>query len=90
MIPNKNNGEGLIYRHVVAPEHRRQGIGSQLLEYTQRWALERKLRSLAVSLHTKNYPAIEFYRSHGFSFCGFSEQTYNNQQIVLHFSRSVR
>jgi len=90
MIPDIAISAGSIYRHVVAPDYRRQGIGTKLLDYALRWGQERHLRSLLVTLHTKNHPAIEFYRAQGFSFCGFSEQTYNNQQIKLHFTRSTR
>lgn len=90
MIPDKQTGEGYIYRHVVSPEHRRQGIGTALLNHALRWGQDRKLRSVLVTLHTKNYPASNFYVAHGFAFCGFTEQSYKDQQIQLHFSRSIR
>lgn len=89
MIPDKNTHDGLIVRHVVDAAYRRQGIGSALLEHALRWARDRHLRSISVSVETKNYPAIAFYRAHGFSFCGFSEQPYVRQHILLHFTRGV-
>ena len=90
MIPEPGTRTGLIYRHVVAPEYRRQGIGSRLLEKTLAWARQRDLRSLRVQASVKNYPATAFYLGHGFTFSGFNEGYHPDQEIVLELTRPVR
>ncbi|NOX62667.1 MAG: GNAT family N-acetyltransferase [Chloroflexi bacterium] len=90
MIPEPEIGSGLIHRHVVAPEHRRQGIGARLLQHTLEWARQRSLRSLRVQLSVKNHPATAFYLAHGFSFSGFNEGLHPDQEIILELTRPVR
>ncbi len=81
---------GYIRRHVVAPAHRRQGIGTGLLDRAMEWGRERKLRGYEVELSTKNNPAIEFYLAQGFLFTGFSERLWGWQEILMRFSRVAR
>ncbi len=90
IIIQPNEKIGRIVRHVVAPEHRQQGVGAALLDRAIEWGRDRKLRSFEVSLSTKNHPAIEFYLAHEFAFTGFSERLWGRQEIVMHFSRVVR
>ena len=90
LIPDIPTKVGYIHRHVVAPEHRGQGIGSMLLTHAMKWARERKLHSAVTSLNTKNHPASDFYLDRGFVFSGFSEETHGDQRIRLQFSRGVR
>lgn len=75
---------------VVAPDLRRQGIGTQLVRETTTWARTKKLRALMASISTKNYPASAFLQRHGFSFCGFNDQYYHNRDIALFFACSWR
>jgi ribosomal protein S18 acetylase RimI-like enzyme len=75
---------------VVRRRYRRAGVGSQLVGGALRWARERALKQLVVEVQTKNHPAIEFLNKLGFSFCGFNDQHYLNQDIALFFSRAVR
>ncbi|HHB90845.1 MAG TPA: GNAT family N-acetyltransferase [Anaerolineae bacterium] len=81
---------GYIHRHVVAPEFRRQGVGTALLERAVEWCRERRLQGIEVALSTKNHPAIEFYLARGFVFTGFSEHLWDSQEILMHFSRVTR
>ncbi len=81
---------GFIRRHVVAPEFRKQGVGTALLERTIEWGRERKLRNFEIALSTKNHPAIDFYLAHGFVFTGFDERLWGKQEIMMNFSRVVR
>lgn len=79
-------GQGWLRDLVVGRPHRRSGIGSSLLQETIRWSTEQELRFLTVELQSKNYPAIRFYKKHGFSFCGYNEYYYPSQDIALFFS----
>ena len=50
----------------VAPDARRQGVGSALLEAVERRARERGARSLRVETQDVNVPACRLYHRHGF------------------------
>ena len=52
---------------MVAREHRRQGIGGQLLDESLRWARERDLHKVHLEVWPHNAAAIALYRSHGFT-----------------------
>ena len=75
---------------VVERIHRRQGVGTALLNAASRWAKSRDLRWLVVEAQTKNHPAIRFCEKHGFAFCGFNDHYYANQDIAVFFARSPR
>lgn len=81
---------GWVADLVVAPEHRRQGIASQLLQAGAKWAHKAGLRRLIVETQTKNYPAIRFLERQGFSFCGYNDHYYSNQDIALFFTLNLR
>ncbi len=74
---------------IVAKAARRSGVGSALLAGVVRWAREEKLAWLVMELQTKNYPAIQFCRKHGLSFCGFNDHFYPNQDIAVFFAKPV-
>ncbi len=84
------NQSGWINNLVVAPNHRRQGVGTALLKGAFRWAQEHRLRTITSESQTKNYPAISFYQKHGFLFCGFSDHYYTTNDIALFFARRLR
>ena len=75
---------------VVQRPHRRQGVGLVLVNEAMRWAKSRGLRWLVVEAQTKNHPAICFCQKNGFSFCGFNDHYYPNQDIAVFFARNVR
>ncbi len=90
MIPDMQTKTGWIHRQVVGREWRRRGIGTALLKQAVQWGRDHKLRSLTLTLGTKNHPASIFYLEHGFIFNGFNESFFGDQQIHLQFSRPVR
>jgi ribosomal protein S18 acetylase RimI-like enzyme len=75
---------------VVQRAHRRQGVGLALLNEGARWAKSRGLRWLVIEAQTKNFPAICFCQKNGFSFCGFNDHYYPNQDIAIFFARNLR
>lgn len=81
---------GWVADLVVAPEHRRQGTAGRLLRAGAKWAREAGLRRLIVETQTKNYPAIRFLKRQGFSFCGYNDHHYANQDIALFFTLNLR
>jgi ribosomal protein S18 acetylase RimI-like enzyme len=80
----------LIQDIVVSRPYRRAKIGSRLLKNARQWAREHQLAQLMVETQTKNYPAISFCQQAGFTFCGFNDHYFRNQDIAVFFSQSLR
>jgi ribosomal protein S18 acetylase RimI-like enzyme len=81
---------GWVADLVVAPEHRRKGIASQLLRIGKEWARRAGLQRLLIEVQTKNHPGLCFLEKQGFSFCGYNDRYYANQDIALFFSLDLR
>ena len=81
---------GLIHDLLVSTPYRRHGIGTRLVNVARQWAKERQLSRLLIETQTKNYPGITFCQQNGFSFCGFNDRYFPNQDIALFFSISLR
>ncbi|HML20109.1 MAG TPA: GNAT family N-acetyltransferase [Aggregatilinea sp.] len=80
---------GWIVDLVVGAPLRRRRIGSALLEQATRWAALHHLQTLTIETQTKNFPGISFALSKGFTFCGFNDHYYANQDIALFFSKRL-
>lgn len=83
--------QGLAWLHhlVIAPEQRRQGIGSALLTRGLQHARQQGLGQIMTAVQSKNYPGIEFLQKHGFRFCGYNERFYRSRDIALYFVRGL-
>lgn len=75
---------------VVSRAHRRTGVGSALIGAAMRWGRDRKLKQIVAEAQTKNHPAISLFNKLGFTFCGFNDRHFLNQDIAIFFSRTVR
>jgi len=75
---------------VVAPERRRQGVGSALLSAAQAWAMERGARRLVVEMQSKNQACIRLAQKFGYEFCGYNDQYYPTQDVALFFGRALK
>jgi ribosomal protein S18 acetylase RimI-like enzyme len=87
-----SSGIGWISALVVANSLRRQGIGSMLLAAARRWARYgqgQNVRAFMLEVSTKNYPAVAFCRKEGFSFCGYTDYSFSNGDVVLLFVNQV-
>lgn len=84
------NMTGWVNNLVVAKTHRRRGIGGLLLRSALRWGQETHLLKVITETQTKNYPAIQFYQKNAFSFCGYNDRYYVNQDIALFFVQPLR
>jgi ribosomal protein S18 acetylase RimI-like enzyme len=80
---------GWIYDLVVDTSFRRRKVASAMLEQATRWARLHHVQQLTLEMQTKNYPAIQFARTHGFMFCGFNDHYYSNQDIALFFDKRL-
>lgn len=80
---------GWIEHLVVAPQRRRQGIGSALLTRAAQWAVAHHLHQLMADVPTNNHAAISFLQAHHFVFCGFHDRYYASRDIALFFSKDL-
>jgi ribosomal protein S18 acetylase RimI-like enzyme len=85
MTIHRWNMTGWLNNIIVAKAYRRRGVGTALLKAAGRWAQQNGLHKMMAESQTKNYPAICFYQKHAYRFCGFNDQYYANQDIVLFF-----
>jgi ribosomal protein S18 acetylase RimI-like enzyme len=69
--------------------HRRQGCGTALVREACRWAHERGYDMIYWEMQTKNYPAIGLARKLGFTFSGYSDRYYPDQDIALFFAMTL-
>jgi len=82
-------GAGWVTDLVVGSLHRRQGVGTQLLTHAREWCRQRKLSALFLEMQSKNFPAIALARKLGFSYAGYSDRYYADQDIALFFTMGV-
>jgi ribosomal protein S18 acetylase RimI-like enzyme len=82
-----DQGIGWIHHLVIAPAHRRTGIGTSLLARSLQHARQSGLAHVMVVVQSKNFPAVTFLQRSGFIFCGYNERFYRNQDIGLYFVR---
>ncbi len=75
---------------VVAPEQRRRGIGSLLLQAAEDWARQRGCRMIIFEVQAKNQPAIRLAQKSGLEFCGYNDHYYANQDVALFFGRTLK
>jgi len=54
----------------VSPEHEAEGIGRQLLEWAEGYAISERAAKLQVVVEAGNRRALEFYRGRGFTEAG--------------------
>jgi ribosomal protein S18 acetylase RimI-like enzyme len=54
----------------VSPEHEAEGIGRQLLEWAEGYAIAERAAKLQVVVEAENRRALEFYRGRGFTEAG--------------------
>jgi ribosomal protein S18 acetylase RimI-like enzyme len=75
---------------VVNAAHRRGGVGSALLGAAQEWAAGRSCRRMILEVQSKNLPAIRLSQKFGYEFCGYNDQYYLTQDVVLFFGKSLK
>ena len=88
----RGSGIGWISALVVDGSMRGRGIGSMMLAAARRWARYNQgvnVRSFMLELHTRNHPAVSFCKKQGFNFCGYTDYSFSNGDIVLLFASPV-
>lgn len=92
--------EGAVCRILsvaVAPEDRRQGLGTRLMEAAEKLCHERGCSSIRLEVSTQNLPAFEFYRRLGYRTNGvlyryytWGEDAYSMQKAVAEVAEPLR
>jgi [ribosomal protein S18]-alanine N-acetyltransferase len=73
----------------VLPEHRRQGLGSQLMEWLTKTAIEAGVFRINLELRTHNEGARNFYARLGFDQLGIVPGYYQGREAALRMSRQL-
>jgi len=73
----------------VAPEHRRQGLGRQLMDWLTATAVEAGVLRVNLELRTHNEAARIFYENLGFSQLGVVQGYYQGRESALRMSRRL-
>jgi ribosomal-protein-alanine N-acetyltransferase len=73
----------------VAPEHRRQGLGRQLMSWLTTTAIEAGIFRINLELRTNNEGARTFYESLGFDQLGIVQGYYQGREAALRMSRRL-
>ncbi len=60
------NRHAHIFILYVVPEHRRQGIGTALMQYVENWAIQRGDRQIGLQVFQSNKPALNLYNQLGY------------------------
>lgn len=72
-------GEVVVIDHLlVGPAHEAAGVGHQLLEWAEGWAISRGAHTLRVAVEPANARAQDFYRR-----CGFAPAEPGTLELVL-------
>ncbi|MHB0859461.1 MAG: GNAT family N-acetyltransferase [Anaerolineae bacterium] len=75
--------QGWIEHLVVDRPHRGQGVALRLLEAGERWARGSELHAITAVVQTKNDPAIRLLGHLGYSYCGYIDRYYLNDDVGL-------
>ncbi|MFN8529985.1 MAG: GNAT family N-acetyltransferase [Anaerolineae bacterium] len=90
MMHNAIHHIGDVQEIVIDRPHRRSEVGTRLVNVARRWAKEHQIIRMTVHTQTKNYPAMAFLQQLGFTFCGFNDRFFPNQDIAVFFTQSLR
>ena len=73
----------------VAPEHRRQGLGRQLMDWLTVTAIEAGVFRINLELRTQNGEGRAFYENLGFTSRGVVQGYYQGREAALRMSRQL-
>ena len=88
--PSTLSDVGVIADFAVDRKARRKGIGTVLLASAMDWARRAGLKRLFLETQNRNDGAICFCRASGFSYSGYNDRYYADEDIAIFFGRSLR
>jgi len=75
---------------VITTEARRKGVAILLIQYVEKWSVDRKNRQLFIEMSSKNHPAISLAKKMGFAFSGYNDHYYATQDVALFFGKLLK
>ncbi len=73
----------------VAPGHRRQGLGRQLVDWLCATAITAGIFRINLELRSTNHEALAFYTRQGFERQGIEQGYYQGREAALRMSRNL-
>lgn len=70
----------------VVPRHRRNQVGSTLVNHAKRWGHINDLHSLLAEVQMSNVPATRFLERCGFRLAGYHDSLYASREVTLYFA----
>ena len=77
------SGEGDITNVAVAPEYRRRGVASRLLDGLIKYAAEQEMELLTLEVRKSNIAAQRLYEKFGFKVIGERKRYYSDREDAL-------
>jgi ribosomal-protein-alanine N-acetyltransferase len=87
--PGRGATEAYIQTIEVAPDHRRHGIGNELLRRLEDSAKAAAANSIWLHVDAENEPAIKLYEAHGYRHEGREEHYYARSRAALIYRKPL-
>jgi ribosomal-protein-alanine N-acetyltransferase len=82
-VPDGDDGQAHITNIVVAPEARRDGVATRLMEHLAGEAIRRGCSAWTLEVRASNTAAQELYRRFGFAPAGVRKRYYENTEDAI-------
>ena len=79
-----------VFDLVISTEARQKGVATLLIQFVEKWSIERKNRQLFIETSSKNHPAISLAKKMGFAFSGYNDHYYATQDVALFFGKLLK
>jgi ribosomal-protein-alanine N-acetyltransferase len=89
LIADVYKHHGHIITIDVHPDHRRGGLGTQLMDAVQMRMRELGVREIALEVAVDNAPAIKFYKRHGYTVLKTIPRYYNGELDALLMGKRI-
>lgn len=73
----------------IAPEQRRKGLASFLLDFLHRFLKERGFKKIRLEVAYNNHPAISLYQKHGYEWKGIRKKYYPDGTDAIIMEKSL-
>jgi ribosomal-protein-alanine acetyltransferase len=90
ILTDHHRAAGHIITLDVAPDARRKGVGTALLNAAHASMAAHGVREVELETSTSNQPAIAFWKHHGYVACGILPNYYENSEDAYWMSRSLQ
>ena len=89
ILTDRDGPAGHVITLDVAPEARRRGVGTQLLEAAHGSLATHGVREVELETSTTNQAAVAFWKHHGYRACGLLPNYYENGEDAYWMSRTL-